>query len=105
MFFVISWHTGSHGSEHLTFLQSIYRRMFVAVTTTGVVYVKTKGSPTEQGGLVMSMFELSILVAGALVCTIIDHAIGIKFNEVSLTSQLVHKTTYMVWGAMIAIAL
>ena len=48
------------------------------------------------------LLVVMIVLVGAVVGSLIDEALGIQFkDDVELPRQVVHKTFYMVWGAII----
>jgi len=46
---------------------------------------------------------LLVFGLGALITGSIDYMMGIKFNNYPVIIQLIHKTTYLIWGGIIGI--
>jgi len=48
----------------------------------------------------VNLYKIGALLAGAVVCTIIDTALGVEYPD-PWWKQLAHKVVYMGWGAII----
>lgn len=42
---------------------------------------------------------LLVPLLGSVIVVAIDHLIGVSFKDVGIVAEIIHKATYMAWGA------